>query len=92
MSSYPPSQPQVPPQTSPNVFGSQAPNAPQEESAGKQLMVEVASLNSSLQDLARNHPELAETIDGMLQLLKRGVIQSISQMQTQASEGGTPAY
>jgi hypothetical protein len=56
------------------------------------LIAEVAPINASLMGLAQAHPELAPAVEQMIMILKEGIIQSVTQMQTQGSEGGTPAY
>jgi prefoldin subunit 5 len=71
------------------MFGQ--PAEPDSGSAARQLISEVAPINSALQQLAQSHPDLSQTIDQMLQLLKQGLMQSISQMQSpQPNQGGNP--
>jgi hypothetical protein len=83
MSSYPPQGPSQEGQGM--MFGSSQQSQPDAGGAATQLIQEVAPISSALQQLSESHPELSETIDQMLQLLKQGIVQSVSQMQQQAS-------
>lgn len=78
------------PQEQPQMFGQGSPQQP-DDSAARQLISEIAPINSALMGLAQAHPEMAESIDQMLQLLKQAITQSLGQMQG-GQEGGQPAY
>lgn len=69
---------------------SQAASAAQ--SASKQLISEVASVHSSLKGLAQSHPEMADSVDQAIDLLKQGMTKAISAMQSKESSGSQPAY
>jgi hypothetical protein len=66
---------------------------PDSNSAARQIISEVAPITSALSQLAQSHQELAETVDICLQALKKGLMDAISQMQSQqGNQAGTPQY
>jgi len=87
-------QQQGPPQEqSPSLFGGGgAGERPAQQSAAKQLTMEMAQIHSSLKGFAKAHPEMSESVDKAIQALVSGMNKSISTMQTRESEGSQPAY
>ena len=86
---------QGPPQEqSPSLFGGGGAGGerPAQQSAAKQLTMEMAQIHSSLKGFAKAHPEMSESVDKAIQALVSGMNKSISTMQTRESEGSQPAY
>jgi|SRR3977135_1810827 len=81
-------------QSQSSMFGgsSQANQQQAQQSASKQLIQEMASTVSSLKGLAKAHPEMSESVDKAIELLKGGMTKAISGMQSRGSEGSEPSY
>lgn len=72
--------------------GSQASQQQAQQSASKQLIQEMASSVSTLKGLAKAHPEMSESVDKAIEILKGGMTKAISGMQSRGSEGSEPSY
>lgn len=63
-----------------------------EMSAARQLIGQVATIHSSLKELASTYPELGPAANQAMQILQTGMTKAIQGMRNSEGEGTSPSY